>query len=170
MRYLRWVGVVSEYTGRFASYLIMVLVVVVCYDVLMRYLFNKPTVWAFDAALHLYSIAFLVGGAWVLKMKAHIKVDVLYNLFPPRARAMINLMFYVFLFFPLCYFLLRDGAEYAYTSFKMAEVSRTSPLHEPVWPQKMFIPIAFLLLLLQGIVEFIRDLTMLIKGGSDEPT
>jgi len=170
LRYLRWIGVVSEYAGRFASYLIMVLIVVVCYDVLMRYLFNRPTVWAFDAALHLYSIAFLVGGAWVLKMKAHIKVDVLYNLLPPRARAMINLLFYIFLFFPLCYFLLRDGAEYAYTSFKMAEVSRTSPLHEPVWPQKMFIPITFLLLSLQGIVEFIRDLTVLIKGGSDELT
>jgi TRAP-type mannitol/chloroaromatic compound transport system permease small subunit len=103
-------------------------------------------------------------------MKAHIKVDVLYNLFPPRARAMINLMFYVFLFFPLCYFLLKHGAVYAYTSFKMAEVSRTSPIHEPVWPLKMFIPMAFLLLSLQGIVEFIRDINMLIKGRSDEPT
>jgi len=167
MRYLRWIEVVSEYAGRFASYLIMALVVVVCYDVLMRYLFNSPTVWAFDAALHLYSVAFLVGGCWVLKMKAHIKVDVLYNLFPPRMRATINLIFYLFLFFPLCYFLLRHGAVYAYTSFKMAEVSRTSPLHEPVWPLKAFIPIAFLLLSLQGIVEFVRDLTSLIKGRSD---
>jgi len=167
MRYLRWIEVVSEFAGRFASYLILVLVVVVCYDVLMRYLFNSPTVWAFDAALHLYSVAFLVGGCWVLKMKAHIKVDVLYNLFPPRMRATINLIFYLFLFFPLCYFLLRHGAVYAYTSFKMAEVSRTSPLHEPIWPLKTFIPIAFLLLSLQGIVEFVRDLTNLIKGRSD---
>jgi TRAP-type mannitol/chloroaromatic compound transport system permease small subunit len=92
MRYLRWIEGVSEYTGRFASYLIMVLVVVVCFDVFMRYVFNSPTRWAYDAALHLYSIAFLVGGAWVLKMKAHIKVDVLYNLFPARTRAIINLL------------------------------------------------------------------------------
>jgi len=167
MRYLRWIEVVSAYSGRFASYLILVLVVVVCFDVLMRYLFNSPTVWAFDAALHLYSIAFLVGGAWVLKVNAHIKVDVLYNLFPPRVRAIINLMCYLFLLFPLCYFLVKDGSVYAYTSWKMSEVSRTSPLHEPIWPLKTFIPIAFLLLWLQAIVGFLRDLAILKKGTSD---
>jgi TRAP-type mannitol/chloroaromatic compound transport system permease small subunit len=167
MRYLRWIEGVSEYTGRFASYLIMVLVVVVCFDVFMRYVFNSPTRWAYDAALHLYSIAFLVGGAWVLKMKAHIKVDVLYNLFPARTRAIINLLCYVFLLFPLCYFLIKNGSVYAYTSWKMAEVSRSSPLHEPVWPLKTFIPIAFLLLLLQGIAEFLRDLVMAKKGTAD---
>jgi len=167
MRYLRWIEVVSEYSGRFASYLILVLVVVVCFDVFMRYLFNSPTVWAFDAALHLYSIAFLVGGAWVLKVNAHIKVDVLYNLFPPRVRAIINLMCYLFLLFPLCYFLVKDGSVYAYTSWKMSEVSRTSPLHEPIWPLKTFIPIAFLLLWLQAIVGFLRDLAILKKGTSD---
>jgi TRAP-type mannitol/chloroaromatic compound transport system permease small subunit len=167
MRYLRWIEVVSECAGRFASYLIMILVVIVCFDVLMRYLLNSPTTWAFDAALHLYSIAFLVGGSWVLKMKAHIKVDVLYNLFPLRMRAIINLICYLFLLFPLCYFLLKDGSVYAYTSWKMSEVSQSSPLHEPIWPLKTFIPLAFLLLWLQGIVEFVRDLAIVKRGTSD---
>jgi TRAP-type mannitol/chloroaromatic compound transport system permease small subunit len=164
MRYVRWIGVLSEYTGRFASYLILTLVVVVCFDVLMRYLFNSPTTWAYDAALHLYSISFLVGGAWVLKMKAHIKVDVLYNMFSPRARAVINLICYLLLLFPLCYFLLKDGSVYAFTSWKLGEVSRSSPLHEPVWPLKAFIPISFLLLWLQGIVEVVHDLVIVKKG------
>jgi TRAP-type mannitol/chloroaromatic compound transport system permease small subunit len=164
MRYVRWIEVLSEYTGRFASYLILILVVVVCFDVLMRYLFNSPTTWAYDAALHLYSISFLVGGAWVLKMKAHIKVDVLYNMFSPRARAVINLICYLLLLFPLCYFLLKDGSVYAFTSWKLGEVSRSSPLHEPVWPLKAFIPISFLLLWLQGIVEVVHDLVIVKKG------
>ncbi len=167
MRYLRWIEILSEYTGRFASYLIMALIAVVCYDVFMRYLFNSPTTWAYDAALHLYSISFLVGGAWVLKMKAHIKVDVIYNLFSPRGRAIINLICYVALLFPLCYFLFKEGSVYAYTSWKMAEVSRSSPLHEPIWPLKTFIPIAFLLLWLQGILEFVHDLLIVKKGTSD---
>ena len=75
MKYLRWIDSLSDFSGRVASYLLIVMVVVICFDVLMRYLFNQPTTWAYDAALHLYSISFLVGGAWVLKMKAHIKVD-----------------------------------------------------------------------------------------------
>ncbi len=167
MRYLRWIETLSEFTGRIASYLIMALVVVVCFDVLMRYLFNSPTTWAYDAALHFYSVAFLVGGAWVLKMKAHIRVDVLFNMFSPRTQSVINLICYIFLLFPLCYFLVKDGSVYAYTAWKLGEVSRSSPLHEPIWPLKIFIPIAFLLLGLQGIVEFVRDVIILKRGKPD---
>jgi TRAP-type mannitol/chloroaromatic compound transport system permease small subunit len=167
MKFLRWIDRLSDFTGRASSYLLLVMVVVVCYDVLMRYLFNEPTVWAYDATLHLYSVAFLVGGAWVLKMKAHIKVDVLYNLFPPRTRSIINLIAYVLLLSPLCYFLFKDGVVYAYNSWKVAEVSRSSPLHEPIWPLKTFIPIAFLLLWLQGIAEIVRDVIIIKKGTLD---
>jgi TRAP-type mannitol/chloroaromatic compound transport system permease small subunit len=165
MRFLRWIDVLSEYTGRFAGYLIIILVAVVCYDVLMRYLFNNPTTWAYDTALHLYSISFLIGGAWVLKMKAHIKVDVIYNALSPRTRAIINLVVYIVLLLPLCYFIVKDGAAYTITSYKLGEVSRSSPLHEPVWPLKAFIPISFLFLGLQGVVELIRDLASIKKGA-----
>jgi TRAP-type mannitol/chloroaromatic compound transport system permease small subunit len=160
----RWIDTVSDYTGRFSSYLIPVLIVVMCYDVLMRYIFNNPTTWAYDTALHLYSISFLMGGAWVLKMKAHIKVDVIYNMFPPRKRAIINLITYLVLLLPLCYFLVKDGAQYTITSFNLAEVSRSSPLHEPIWPLKAAIPISFFLLGIQGVSELIRDIANLKKG------
>ncbi len=167
MKYLGWIESISEISGRVASYFLMALVAVVCFDVLMRYLFNQPTTWAYDAALHLYSVAFLVGGAWVLKMNAHIKVDVLYMMFSPRARAIINVICYLFLLFPLCYFLVKDGSVYVYQSWQAGEVSRSSPLHEPIWPLKIFIPLAFLLLWLQGIVEFLRDLKVIKKGRVD---
>jgi len=167
MKYIKWIDYLSDFSGRVASYLLLVMVAVICFDVLMRYLFNQPTTWAYDAALHLYSISFLVGGAWVLKMKAHIKVDVLYNLFPPRSRSIINLIAYLLLLFPLCYFLFKDGIVYAYTSWDLSEVSRSSPLHEPIWPLKAFIPIAFLLLWLQGIAEVVRDLIIVKRGTLD---
>ena len=167
MKFLRWIDYFSDFIGRVCSYLLLAMVLVVCFDVMSRYLFNAPTSWAYDATLHLYSISFLLGGAWVLKMKAHIKVDVLYNLFSPRTRSIINLIAYLLLLSPLCYFLFKDGVVYAYNSWRLAEVSRSSPLHEPIWPLKTFIPIAFLLLWLQGMAEVVRDLIIIKKGTSD---
>ncbi|MBW1715264.1 MAG: hypothetical protein DRH11_15900 [Deltaproteobacteria bacterium] len=168
MKFLERIDTVSKSAAVVGTYFTLALVVVVCFDVLMRYLLGSPTTWAFDAALHLYSISFLLGGAWVLNMKAHVKVDVIYNKFGPRTRAIINLLFYLFFLFPLCYYFLKDGTQYVYTSWKLGEVSRSSPLHEPIWPLKVFIPISFLLLALQGIVEFIRDWATVTKGTSSQ--
>lgn len=167
MKFLRWIDTLSRFGAVVGTYFILALVVVICFDVLMRYALGSPTTWAYDTALHLYSISFLLGGAWVLGMKAHVKVDVIYNKCSPRTRAVINLLFYLFFLFPVCYYLLKDGTLYAYTSWKVGEVSRSSPLHEPIWPLKAFIPISFLLLILQGIVEFVRDWVKATKGNSN---
>ena len=158
MKVSRLIDTISEYVAKIASYMVLGLVLVVCFDVFMRYLFGRPTTWAYDAALHLYAISFLLGGAWVLNMKAHVKVDVLYSRFSVRTQAIINLIFYVFFLFPMCFYFLKEGTEYVYMSWKMGEVSRSSPLHEPIWPMKLFIPISFAMLTLQGLVEFVRDI------------
>lgn len=160
----RLITKISEYLAKFSMYLIFALVVVVCFDVLMRYFLGRPTSWSFDAALHFYSIAFLISGAWVLSMKGHVKVDVIYVRFSDRTKAIINVIFYVFFLFPVCYFLVKDGFEYSYLSMKVGEVSRSSPIHEPIWPLKFFIPISFLMLALQGLVELWKDLGVAIRG------
>ena len=155
----------SEYLAKVSMYLIFALVIVVCFDVFMRYFFGRPTAWAFDAALHFYAIAFLISGAWVLSMKAHVKVDVIYVRFSDRTKAIINIIFYVLFLFPVCFFLVKDGFDYSYVSWKVGEVSRSSPIHEPIWPLKFFIPISFLVLGLQGIVELWKDLGIALRGG-----
>jgi len=156
----------NEWLAKASMYLILTLVAVVCFDVLMRYLFNRPTTWSFEAALHLYSIAFLVSGGWVLSIQAHVKVDVLYLRFSERKRALINIVFYVIFLLPVCFFLVKDGFDYSYAAWKVGEVSRSSPLHEPIWVLKVFIPISFLMLGLQGIVELVKDVGALFRSNS----
>ena len=162
----KWITKANEWLAKGSMYLILALVVVVCFDVLMRYLFNRPTTWSFEAALHLYAIAFLVSSGWVLSMQAHVKVDVLYVRFSPRKRAFINVIFCLLFLLPVCFFLVKDGFDYAYASWKVGEVSRGSPLHEPVWVLKVFIPISFLMLGLQGIVELVKDVGALFRSNS----
>ena len=154
----------NEFAAKISGYLILALVAVVCFDVIMRYALGRPTTWAYDAALHLFSISFLLSGAWVLQMKAHVRVDVIYLRFSHRKRAIIDLIFYLFFLFPVCYYLFTDGTSSAYLSWKVGEVSKTSPIHESIWPLKAFIPISFLLLMLQGIVEIIKDFTVIKTG------
>jgi TRAP-type mannitol/chloroaromatic compound transport system permease small subunit len=159
------VDAVSETSARWVSYLYIPLTLVILFDVIMRYLFGSPTSWAFDAALHLNSIPFLIGGAWALKVGSHVRVDVLYNRFSPRVQHAINIFLYLFLLLPICYLLIKNGTGYALESWSAREVSRFTPLHPPIYPLKTLIPIAFVLLFLQGIVELIREIKGLLKGG-----
>lgn len=168
MKLLRGIELFNEYAAKIAGYLILALVAVVCFDVIMRYAMGRPTAWAYDAALHLFSISFLLSGAWVLQMSAHVRVDVIYARFTPRTKAIIEVIFILFFLFPVCYYLLKDGTAGAYLSWKVGEVSKTSPLHEPIWPLKTFIPIAFLLLTLQGVVELIKNLIVIKNGKPQE--
>jgi TRAP-type mannitol/chloroaromatic compound transport system permease small subunit len=166
MKFLTWIDAISEKSGRVLSYFFIFLTFAVAIDVVMRYFFQSPTAWAFDTALHLYSIPFVIGGSWVLKNHMHIRVDVIIDRFPPKVRSVINLFFYLALLFPICIILIKHGIVYAHSSWITREVSRFTPLHPPIYPLKTIIPIAFSMLLLQGIAEFIRELKDLIKGES----
>jgi TRAP-type mannitol/chloroaromatic compound transport system permease small subunit len=159
----KWISKASEWLAKGSMYLILALVAVVCFDVLMRYAFGRPTAWSYEVAVHFYSIAFLISGAWVLSMDAHVKVDVIYVRFSERTRATINLVFYLFFLFPLCYFVVKDGLDCSYVAWKVGEVSRSSPIHEPIWPLKFFIPISFFMLALQGLVKLWKDLGVLLR-------
>ena len=166
MKALEWIDKLSDFIAKIGGFLVIGLVSVICYDVFARYLFRNPTSWAYDTALHFYAISYLIAGGWVLKERAHVKVDVIYNRFTPRTRSVINLILYLLFLFPLCYYFIKHGLNYSIHSFQIAEVSRSSPLHEPIWPLKMFIPLGFILLGLQGIVELCRDVKILKEGKS----
>jgi TRAP-type mannitol/chloroaromatic compound transport system permease small subunit len=166
MKFLAWIDAISEKSGRVLSYFFILLTFAVAIDVVMRYFFKSPTAWAFDTALHLYSIPFVIGGTWVLKNRMHIRVDIFIDRFPPKVKSIINLFFYVALLFPICIILIKHGIIYAHSSWVAKEVSRFTPLHPPIYPLKTIIPIAFSMLLLQGIAEFIREIRNLVKGGN----
>ena len=164
LRWLRWIDSLSDWTGKIVCWIIVPLTLVVAYDVIMRYAFDRPTLWAYDVALHMWSFLFLLGGAYVLRHNAHIRVDVLFNRFPLRVRGVINLLFYLALLSLPAYFIVKLGIGYVHDSFVSGEVSRWTPLHEPIWFHKTFIPLGWLLLWLQAVPLFVRDLLVVIKG------
>jgi len=163
---LRTVDGVSEWVGKVISFLMVVIIFVMVYETVMRYVFNAPTIWADDLTWNLAGAFFLLGGAYVLRHKGHVNMDVVYNRFPLRVRAILDL-FTATLFFSFCGVLLWHGVPFAWRSLMMQELT-LPPVSLPVYPVKMTLPIAAFLLGLQGLSKFICDFITAIAGEKYE--
>ena len=155
---------VSEWSGRIVSWLSLPLVLFMSYDVIMRYLFQAPTKWAYETTWMLYGALFILGGAYGLKHKLHVRVDILYNRWSARTRAIFDLVVYLVIFFPVFYILIGHSLIYAYYSWQVWETSYVSYWQPPVYPIKTVMVVGFVLFGLQGIAEFLRLAVSIFKG------
>jgi TRAP-type mannitol/chloroaromatic compound transport system permease small subunit len=146
----------STWTGKAFSWCVVLLTLIVCYDVALRYIFRDPTQWGFDAAIILYGVLFMMAGAYTLSRNGHVRADMIYRTFKPRTQAWIDIALYFLFFFPGIAALAYAGLEFAQTSWAMRETSSVTSAGTPIYPFKMAIPLAGVLLLLQGIAEVVR--------------
>jgi len=148
------------------SWLLVALIAVVMYEVIARYIFNAPTVWYFDMSYMLGGTAYIMGGAYVLYLKRHARVDIIFKNLPTKTQLIIDLVFALIFFFPLFGLLLEFSIQKAYHSWEIRELSSRGVAWQPIfYPFRAIVPIGIALLLLQGIATFIRDLTSLFKGS-----
>lgn len=148
--------------GRIIAFLTVGMMGVIAIEVVLRYVFDSPTLWAHETAQFLYGTYCILGGAYVLRYKAHVNMDILYARLSVRVRAILDLFTspLVFLYLGM---MLWHGTIFAWKSVGVLEVS-TSTWGPPVWPIKLILPLAALLFLLQGTVRFVRDLTTVVTG------
>jgi TRAP-type mannitol/chloroaromatic compound transport system permease small subunit len=155
-RYLLAVDTFSMWVGKTFAWCIFILVLLTAYDVFARYLFRNPTGFAFDLSYYLYATLFMVGGAYALSRGQHVRGDIFYRLWPVRVQASVEIVLMLLLFFPAIIALISSGWQFFYPSFVIGERTQTSFVALPLWPLKFVIPFAGALMLIQGIVEFIR--------------
>ena len=156
------IDMISEWSGKLVSLLILPLIAFIVYDVLMRYVFNAPTDSAHELSYLMFGTLWIIGGAFALQQKSHVKMEIIYNRLPLRRRAIIDLITAP-LFFVFIGILLWKGWDLAWSSVLRLEHSNSfwSP---PIYPVKMMIPLGAFLLLLQGVVRFIRDVITATTG------
>ena len=128
-----------------------------------RYLFHAPTKWAFDASYMLYGTLFMFAGAYTLSRNGHVRGDFLYRTWQPKTQAWMDLVLYILFFFPGILALCIAGTLEADRAWMTWERSN-SPATVPLAPFKTIIPIVGVLMLLQGIVEFIRCIQCIQTG------
>lgn len=169
MRYLNSIihaiDVINEHTGRIVIWLAIVLTCVTGFEIISRYVFNAPTKWAFDISYMIGGSFFVLGQGFTLKNKNHVRIDLFYSRFSPRGRAWIDTIFYLVFFFPLWIGLLYNLIPYVLFAWKIGERSMQGYWRPILYPFKTVMPVGVLLLLLQGVAEFIRALTVLFKKG-----
>jgi len=143
----------------------IILVFELVYDTIARYVFNAPTKWSFDVSYMLYSLLFMLGGAYTLLDKEHIRVDILYNNFSKRKKAIADIIGYILFFFPAIGGIFVYGIIFAHDSWSILEHCTKSYWSPPIYPFKSLISIGVFFLLLQGIAEFIRAILDLTSTG-----
>lgn len=161
------IGLVSEWVGRVAMWLVIVLIVIITYEVMMRYLFNAPTIWSFDLGYMFLATLAALGFAYVYYHRGNVRVDVIYIKFSPKTKLIVDIVFTIAFFFPLFFMLALvfvQNAWYAYSIKEIVAWGCWSPL---TWPYKTMIALGFSLLFLQGIATFLKDVMALAKGGKE---
>ncbi|UCF90878.1 MAG: TRAP transporter small permease subunit [Desulfobacterales bacterium] len=154
---------VSEWSGKIFIWLIIPLTVIVVLEVISRRILNAPHVWSTEVISYLYGTHFMLVAAYALLYKSHVNIDLLFQQFTPRWQGIAETFNYVVFFFPFCFIIFQQGCIYAADSWQMHETSQTAAL--TIVPLiKTTIPLTFLLLLIQGIANFIRSIYLAVKG------
>src|SRR6476661_6654114 len=155
---------ISTWVGKAFAWLMVVLMCVVCLEVFKRYILNAPTAWIFDAENMLYGTFFMLGGAYTLAQNAHVRGDFLYSSMRPRVQAGLDLLLYLLFFIPGIAALIYSGWVFAVESWTINEHSTVTAEGPPVWQFKFMIPLAGVLVMIQGLAEIVRCIVCLRTG------
>src|SRR3972149_1009567 len=142
LKTIRIIDSISEWSGRVFCWMVIPLMLALSYEVIARYVFDAPTIWAYDTAYMLYGGHFMLGAAYTLLRKGHTPTAFFYEKWPVRRQATIDACCYLFLFFPGLLFFLFASWDNAYHSFRIGEASEASPWRPVPRPVQMAMPVA----------------------------
>ena len=161
-QFISAVDILNDWVGRSVALGVVVIAAMTAFEVIARFVFKYPTLWAHETVAHFYGFYVIIGGGYVLLHKAHIRVDVFWSRLSPRKQAIIDLVTcgFVFLFLGVLFWFT---SKYAWHAIQIREHSIT-PFGCPIYPLKITMAIGALLILLQLIVKTIRDFHLAISG------
>jgi len=165
MRFIRFVDQVSYWSGKAFAWLIVALTFVVSIEVFKRYILNAPTAWIFDFNNMLYGTLFMMCGAYTLALAGHVRADFVYIYMKPRGQASLDLILYFLFFIPGILGLIYAGYDFAAISWRIGEHSTVTAEGPPVYHFKSVIPLAGILVMLQGFAEIVRCVVCIRTGA-----
>lgn len=157
LKTIRVIDRFSEALGRVFAWMVVPLILALVYEVVMRYGFDAPTIWAYDVSFMIYGTHFMLGAGYTLLRKGHIRTDFFYEKWSARRQGWVDSVSYLVFFFPGLFFFLLAGWDSAWHSFTIGERSEVSAWRPILWPFKFAMPVAAALLIVQGVSEFIKS-------------
>jgi TRAP-type mannitol/chloroaromatic compound transport system permease small subunit len=154
---------ISEWTGHIVMWFGLALVLLLTWEVFMRYILQSPTIYSYEYATML-GVAIGAGGmGFTHKYNGHVRVDVFWRLLSPRGRAISDAITSVIFFFPFIIIIGVISSEWALRAFVEGEILTKTYLYPPAWPIRTVMALGFFLFVPQGIAKLIRDLHFWIK-------
>lgn len=159
---VRAIDRISLVSGRILAWWTVAAVAVITFEVVMRHVFNRPTNWGHESMTLIFGMQYILCGAYAHYARAHVRVDVLYQALSPRNRARMDALTSL-LFFLYVGAMTYTGWFFYWDSQVMWEVSFTD-WAPPLYPVKFTVFLGSLLLLVQGIANFLRDMHVAVTG------
>jgi TRAP-type mannitol/chloroaromatic compound transport system permease small subunit len=161
----RYIDRLTSALGRLIAWLVLGMVLLVSYDVAMRYLFQSGSVALQELEWHLFSIIFLLGAAFTLQHNDHVRLDLIYQsrFMNDYRRAWVNLIGTLCFLIPFCVLIIVSAAPFVQQSFVHMEGSPDPGGLPYRWLLKSAIPLGFGLLILQGVSEAIKSLQTIVE-------
>ncbi len=163
---LKFIDSMSEMAGSVGKWFAILLVLVGSFDAISRHFFNAPTIWAYDTMCMAGGILYMLGASYDYKHDAHTRVDIIYGSLSKKSQSIINIICSLFLFFPLMIVMFKVGVDWAMKAWKGGEVMFTSFWYPPAAPYRTIFALGILLLILQGLARFIREIYFVVRGES----
>ena len=152
----------NEYLGNIVSVFSIIMVIMMVFSVVQRYVFQSNHIWQHELIIFLHAAAFLTAAGYTLKKDEHVRVDVFYERLSSKNKAFIILFGCVFLLIPVCLALLFFSFDFIANSWQIFEKSRENDGLHGVFILKSFIWIFCITLILQAI-SIIHDSLNKIK-------
>ncbi|OOY06901.1 TRAP transporter small permease subunit [Thioclava sp. F36-7] len=164
LRFISFADRLSGWFGKSFGWLVLLMTIGMSYEVIVRYIFNSPTPWAYELSFMMYGALFMVGGAYTLARGGHVRGDFVYRMWPVRVQGLVDFVLYVIFFFPGITALIFAGWKYAARSIRYGEVSASSPAGIPIYQFKAIMVLAGVLLFIQGLAQLCRCIIAIRDG------
>ncbi len=161
---ITWIDWFSLWVGRIVCWLTVPLFVAMVYEVVARYAFVAPTMWAYDISRMLYGALFMLGAGYALSKGVHIRADFLYRNWSPRTQGIVDSGLYLVFYFPGLFVFLWMATDFAYLSWFRGERGMDTAWMPHMGPIKTVLPIGIVLLLIQGVSETLKSIYAATRG------
>ena len=163
-RPITWIDTFSLWTGRIVCWLTIPLFAAMVYEVVARYAFIAPTMWAYDVSRMLYGALFMLGAGYALSRGVHIRADFIYRTWHPRTQGLVDATLYVVFYFPGLLVFLYMATDFATLAWIRGERGMDTAWMPYMAPIKTVLPVGVVFLLIQGVSELLKSCYAVSRG------